>query len=402
MKSYFEQYDEVFEMQFSVPFEFPVFFGRNLLDPENPLLMKVMDRKNENRRHRAIVYVDSGTARAYPNLEKDLKHYFSSWEKHIELVAPPVCIEPTDKMDNGWTTVHSITDAINEHHLCRQSFVIAIGGGALIDTVGLATSLAHRGLRLIRMPTTVLGQNDAGIGVKNAIDAYGAKNFIGTFAPPFAVLNDYALLDRLPDTAWVGGVAEAFKVAIIKDRNFLDFLCKNAERFKERVPIAMEKLIHQCAILHLDHIQSNGDPFEMGSARPLDFGHWSAHKLETMSNYTIAHGQAVAIGVALDSLYASRCDMISEDDAEMIITGLLKSGLPVWHKLLSREKADGDLEVFDGLRSFREHLGGVLTLTLPKGLGSRIEVNEVDESIMRECVAKLEHWQRDHQSSVAI
>ena len=109
MKSYFEQYDEVFEMQFSVPFEFPVFFGRNLLDPENPLLMKVMDRKNENRRHRAIVYVDSGTARAYPNLEKDLKHYFSSWEKHIELVAPPVCIEPTDKMDNGWTTARPAT-----------------------------------------------------------------------------------------------------------------------------------------------------------------------------------------------------------------------------------------------------------------------------------------------------
>jgi 3-dehydroquinate synthase len=402
MKSYFEKYDEVFEQKINVPYEYPVYFGHNLLNPENPLIMKVMNRKNENRCHKALVYIDSGVAKAIPDLEAQLEAYFKAWPEHITLSAPPRILQPSDKMENGWKTIHSITEDIDRFHLCRQSYIFAIGGGSHIDIVGLAASLAHRGLRLIRMPTTVLGQNDAGIGVKNAIDQYGAKNFIGTFAPPFAVLNDYSFLAHLSDQGWIDGAAEAFKVAIIKDKHFLDFLCSNAHRFKARNQVAMEKLVHQCAVLHLDHIQTGGDPFEMGSARPLDFGHWSAHKLEVMSNYTITHGQGVSIGVALDSLYAAKIGFITVADATQIAQGLMDSGLPVWHELLLKEDAEGELEVFDGLNKFREHLGGQLCLTLPKPVGKKQEIHEVNFAVMKECIHMLKEIQDSHLRELAV
>lgn len=133
--------------------------------------------------------------------------------------------------------------------------------------VGFVTALVHRGLRLVRMPTTVLAQNDAGVGVKNGMNEHGVKNFLGTFAPPFAVVNDAAFLETLPDEHWRGGISEAFKVAIIKDRAFFEFLVRSAPRLRAREANAMEALVKRCAVLHLEHIASSGDPFEIWGRR---------------------------------------------------------------------------------------------------------------------------------------
>ena len=241
-----------------------------------------------------------------------------------------------------------------------------------------------------------------GSASKNAIDHYGAKNFLGTFAPPFAVLNDYDYIQVLDDRAWRDGISEAFKVALIKDKDFFEFLCKNAHLFKARNQVAMEQLIHRCAVLHLDHIAHNGDPFEMGSARPLDFGHWSAHKLEVLSDYTVSHGQAVSIGVCLDSLYASKLGHITTEDAERILHGLHASGLPVWHDLMDSRNSAGEYEIFDGLDKFREHLGGKLCLTLPSPVGSRIEINHVDRELMIESLQQLKAWDAESRKALAV
>jgi 3-dehydroquinate synthase len=238
------------------------------------------------------------------------------------------------------------------------------------------------------MPTTVLAQNDAGVGVKTSMDEHGQKNFIGTFAPPFAVVNDFSMLDTLADRDWLGGIAEAFKVAIIKDAEFFEFLCDNAEALKNRDIAAMETLIRRCAIVHLDHISSAGDPFETGSARPLDFGHWSAHKIETMSDYWVGHGQAVAVGIALDSCYAMREGLITSEQFERILDGLTACGLPIYLDYLSR-RTGGELDILAGLTDFREHLGGRLNVTLPDNLGDKCELHHLDESIITEAVEYL-------------
>lgn len=376
----------------SVPFEYPVCFTRNLFHPNNPLLADALNRLGEHRRHRAAVYIDSGVAAAFPGLVDDILNYVESRPSAMTLAAPPRIIPGGEPAKNGWHEVGHIIGEISQLHLDRQSYIIAIGGGAVLDMVGFTAGIIHRGLRLIRVPTTTLAQNDAGIGVKNGINDRGQKNFIGIFAPPFAVLNDYRFLSTLSFEQWIGGVAEAFKVAIIKDENFFNYLLDHAGEFRNRASGPMERAVHRCAELHLDHIRTHGDPFEFGSARPLDFGHWSAHKLESMSGYSIGHGQAVSVGICLDSFVAMRRGLIAPGKLDRILEGFTACGLTVFHELLERKKADGRLEVLDGIEEFREHLGGDLTLTLPDGIGRKIEVHDIDPAVVEAGVAYLKDF----------
>src|SRR5262249_47001338 len=156
-----------------------------------------------------------------------------------------------------------------------------------------AAATAHRGIRLVRVPTTTLSQCDSGVGVKNGINAFNKKNFIGTFAPPFAVINDFQLLTTLGPRDKRAGYAEAVKVACVRDAPFFEALEHDARSLDEFEPHAMRRLIRRCAEIHINHIVNGGDPFESGSARPLDFGHWAAHKLEHLSDFRIRHGEAV-------------------------------------------------------------------------------------------------------------
>jgi 3-dehydroquinate synthase len=269
--------------------------------------------------------------------------------------------------------------------------VIVIGGGSVLDAAGFAASLVHRGLRVVRVPTTVAAQNDVGVGVKTGVDAFGAKNFIGTFAPPFAVLNDFDFLDRLPHREWIAGISEAFKVALIKDKAFFTFLCRQAAALNRGARPAMERLVVRCARLHLDHIRRGGDPFETGSARPLDFGHWSAHHLEVMSGYRLRHGEAVAIGIALDMVIAWRLGFVTRTDLDALLAGLTSTGLPVWTPWLETRGPRGRLEILDGLEAFREHLGGDLSLSLPLPVGRCTEIHTLRPTQVTTAIRYLKH-----------
>jgi 3-dehydroquinate synthase len=373
----------------SIPFEFPVYFHRDTFSPANPLLATTIDRLHEKCRHRVMVCVDKGAARAWPHCNARIEAYFKAHQDVLELAGPIETITGGEQAKQNLAGLTRMIELMAERNLARQSVVLIIGGGSILDMVGLAASLVHRGLRVIRMPTTVVGQNDVGVGVKTGIDLFGSKNFLGTFAPPFAVINDFDFLDRLPDREWIAGIAEAFKVAMIKDRRFFSFLCRNTEALRQRSPRVMERLVIDCATLHLDHIRSGGDPFETGSARPLDFGHWSAHQLEVMSGYRLRHGEAVSIGIALDSYYAMRLGLIPKKGLATLLTSLHAAGLPIWDKHLAALKTNGSLAILDGLTRFQEHLGGPLTITLPAPIGSRTEVHTMDPAIIAEGIKYL-------------
>jgi 3-dehydroquinate synthase len=376
-------------LRIAVPFEYPVRFTRGAFDPANTLLLKTIDRLKEGRRHRAAVFLDAGLAEAQPGLVERVAAYFEKHRQRLELAAPVQLLPGGEAAKTGWEPVRRVMSLIGDLHLCRQSCVLAVGGGCVLDMVGFAASIVHRGLRLVRLPSTTLSQGDGGVGVKNGMDEHGMKNFVGTFAPPFAVINDLELLSSLPQREWIAGVAEAFKVAIIKDAGFFEFLCACAAALAAREESAMERTVRHTAALHVEHIGSGGDPFEFGSARPLDFGHWSAHRLESMSGYELGHGQAVAVGLALDSYYAMRRELISAEEFERILSGLSAAGLPVWDDLLARRDAAGRLEVLRGLEEFREHLGGALTVTLPRGIGAKVEVHEMDTALLEEGIGHL-------------
>ncbi len=374
---------------FHVDFDYPVVFTRSLFNPENPVLVNTLARLAPDDRHRVRVYIDTGVAAAHPELGSRVERYFQARTDSLELIGPPETFPGGEAAKSRIEPVLDIVRDSLRRGLCRHSFILAIGGGAMLDAVGLAASLLHRGVRLVRVPTTVLAQNDAGVGVKNGINLDGVKNAVGVFMPPFAVINDRDFLRNLPDRDWIGGIAEAFKVAIIKDASFFRFLCAAAPALRERDEALMAETVERCAALHLEHIRSNGDPFEFGRARPLDFGHWSAHKLEILSDYRIGHGHAVAMGLALDSRYAAYQGWLSPAEFETIYNGLRASGFPLWYPENDLRDAAGTRELLKGLEAFREHLGGELTLTFPRGIGSRFEVHHADPAVIERALLDL-------------
>jgi len=274
--------------------------------------------------------------------------------------------------------VETIWSDLNKYGMCRHSYVIVIGGGAALDLVGFAASTAHRGVRLVRFPTTTLSQGDGGVGVKNGINFFGKKNWVGTFAVPEAVVNDFSFLRTLPDNQKRAGYVEAIKVALIRDRAFFEWIESRASDLAQFQAQPMEQLIRRSAALHLDHIAGSGDPFERGSARPLDFGHWIAHKLEPMSDFQVGHGDAVAIGLAADVLYCAKVGLLKKEAAERVLDLLQVLGFETYHPLLHAKNDSGGSIILDGLEEFREHLGGKLTITLIQALGQGVEVHRMD------------------------
>lgn len=375
--------------RFSVPFEYPVYFTDQLFDPENKVLLQTLTHQESDKQHRVIVFVDSGLLEVRPQLSAEIKNYISHHSESIELVTPPIAMPAGEKIKAELHFIEQMQKAIADFHIDRHSYVIAIGGGALLDAAGLAAATSHRGIRHIRIPTTVLSQNDSGVGVKNGVNLFGQKNYIGTFAPPFAVLNDYDYIRSLSQRDKIAGMAEAVKVALIRDTEFYEWLEKNADNLAIFDENAMQYMIKRCAELHMQQIAHGGDPFESGSARPLDYGHWAAHKLETITRYRLRHGEAVAIGLALDTRYSVLCGLLPEGCDERVCFLLEHLGFRLWHAALESTTAEGQLELLQGLTEFREHLGGALTITLLEALGRGIEVHKMNETLVAQAIEWL-------------
>jgi 3-dehydroquinate synthase len=380
--------------RFSVPFEYDVVFTWDALDPQNPALRGALTQREPNRHHRVMVILDDGFEAAWPETRAQLRAYFEHHRDRLSLIGEPVSVVGGEAAKNDPSLVTRLHTVFHDHHVDRHSYILVIGGGGVQDAAGYAAATAHRGIRTIRMPTTVLGQNDSGVGVKNGINAFGNKNFVGTFVPPYAVINDFRFLERLPTRDRVAGMAEAVKVALIRDGAFFAWIEAHAEDLAGADADALAMLIRRCAELHVRHIGTSGDPFERGSARPLDFGHWAAHKLEALTNHELRHGEAVAIGLLLDSRYSVEAGFLLEPDLTRIERVLSRLGLPLWHEALLTPGKAGRPVLLDGLADFREHLGGDLTITLLRGVGQAIEVHEMHEPLIERALT----WMRARQA----
>ncbi|MDP9401700.1 MAG: 3-dehydroquinate synthase [Actinomycetota bacterium] len=384
------------QQEVPVTFRYPVCFTRGLLDTGNPLLRDAIAGDATPGARRALFVVDAGAARHHPELVEGIGAYCRAHADALELVAPPILMPGGETVKNDPVHVERVQAAIEAGGICRQSYLVAVGGGAVLDAAGFAAATAHRGVRLVRVPTTVLAQNDSAVGIKNGINAFGKKNFVGVFAPPHAVLNDYDFLVTLADRDWRGGLSEAVKVALLKDPAFFDWLEEHADDLRSRDMAAMEHAVHRCAELHLDHIATSGDPFELGSSRPLDFGHWAAHKLEALSGYALRHGEAVAVGLALDSTYAHLAGLLGEAEWRRVLAVLAALGLSLHTPELALERPDGRPRFLEGLDEFREHLGGRLTVMLLEGIGRGLEVHALSEPTLLRAAALL----REHDAAM--
>jgi len=383
------------ERTIKLSFQQRVYFTRGVFDPANTLLQEVLADDDTTQSLKGLVFLDESLHIAQPGLRAKIEAYFARRSEFLRLVCKPIILEGGERLKNSYFHVSEIQSHIDRYHIDRHSYVLAVGGGALLDVVGLAAATAHRGVRHVRIPTTTLSQADSGVGVKNGINAFGKKNFIGTFSVPFAVINDFDMLASLPPRDKRAGYIEAVKVACIRDAAFFDEIEQDASKLREFEPAAMERLVHRCAELHVNHIATSGDPFEFGSARPLDFGHWAAHKLEQLSEFKIRHGEAVAVGIALDVIYSRRMGLLDAASAERVLRLIEALGFDLFANELLNVNSSGDFMILKGLEEFREHLGGRLTVTLLQEIGKGIEIHEMNEPVVFEAIQELQARHND-------
>lgn len=378
-------------IQRSIPIQFQhrIAFTHGAFDAKNHTLRDlVADACALDGTSKVLVLLDSGVAETNPGLAGRISRYFTAHADTLTLVADPLILPGGESCKNNWSLVEKIWQAIEFFKICRHSYVIAIGGGAFLDLAGFGAATAHRGIRLIRMPTTTLSQGDGGVGVKNGVNYFGKKNWVGTFSVPFAIVNDLEFLASLPPRACRDGIIEAIKVSLIRDRNFYDYLLANGAALGRLETRPLEMTIRRSAENHVEHIATSGDPFEYGSARPLDFGHWAAHKLEQISHFEVSHGEAVAVGMAVDLLYSVHIGLLDRATAEEIL-GLIETvGFSLWSAELDREER-GRPAILAGLEEFREHLGGRLTITLIPAIGEKLEVHEMNEAAILAAIDEL-------------
>ncbi len=374
------------DRSFAVPFVHRLRFSESVFSAGNQALDGVLN-PDEGRPARVLVVVDDGLLRAAPALGGQIQDFLLSRRGRIESAGAVVGVPGGEICKNDRAVLDRLLAEMHRARLCRRSYVLAVGGGAVLDVAGYAASIFHRGVRLVRVPSTTLAQADSGVGVKSAVNLFQTKNLVGAFSPPWAVVNDEQMLTTLSDEHWRGGFSEAVKVALIKDAAMYSQIRAGASNLRQRDMRTAIPIVRRSAILHIEHITSGGDPFEFERARPLDFGHWAAHKLEQMTGFELSHGFAVAIGVALDTVYGELCGLTEAGVAEDVCGCLKAIGLPVWHPMLTQTDI-----LFNGLQEFREHLGGILTVTLVRRPGVAHEVHEFEPDVLRRAVARLQEW----------
>ncbi|MDX1328203.1 MAG: 3-dehydroquinate synthase [Arenibacter sp.] len=381
------QHYKTISQSFKVPYEYKLHFTEHIFGQDNAMFKDLIKDYNPKGKVKVLFVIDSGVLECHPKLSDEITAYCQKYQAEIH-GTEQIVIPGGEQCKNDYGNVERILQGINDNRICRHSFVVAIGGGAIIDMVGYAAAIAHRGVKLIRIPTTVLSQNDSAVGVKNSINIFGKKNFLGTFAPPYAIINDPHFLTTLEQRDWISGISEAIKVALIKDEVFFSFLEENSSKLRVRDMEAMQYLIYRCAEMHMEHIAQGGDPFESGSSRPLDFGHWAAHKLEFMTNYQLRHGEAVAIGMALDLTYAHLSGLITMETLERILAVMETIGFDLHIPLSEQNEIE---ELLNGIEEFREHLGGELTITLINKIGVKHDVHVIDRDVMKNAIM----WQNN-------
>lgn len=371
------------DISFAVPLVHRLRFTGDVFGDDRQVLADLLEPSGE-KPARVQFWLDARVAEAHQGLARKIREFAAEYPERITLAGPPRIVPGGEELKND---IHVLQGMLKEFHsaqLDRRSYVVVIGGGAVLDTVGFAASIAHRGVRLVRLPTTTLAQADSGVGVKSGVNLFQTKNWLGAFAAPWAVINDAQLLETLTDRDFLAGFAETVKVSLLKDAALFDEICRQAPRIRRREMDVSLPIIRRSAELHLAHITQGGDPFEMLEARPLDFGHWSAHKLEAMSQFTLRHGEAVAIGVAIDTVYASLELGLPHDIAARVLQCFADLGFALNHPQLGDVKA-----LLGGLEEFRQHLGGRLTLTMLQAVGQPVDVHGIDRRRMRQAIAEV-------------
>nr|WP_147207216.1 sedoheptulose 7-phosphate cyclase [Nocardia seriolae] len=320
---------------------------------------------------RRLVIIDSNVARLYGDR---IAEWFAA--NDVEVTFVPVRADETVK---DWRTVTAVVDMMNEFGIDRRREpVIAIGGGVLLDVVGFAASLYRRGTPYIRIPTTLIGLVDAGVGVKTGVHYAQGKNRLGTYAPAIATFVDRSFLRTLDERHLANGLAEILKVALIKSAELFELLERYgsrliADRFQggtKELDHVADQIVAEAIHLMLEELQPN--LWEMCLERCVDYGHTFSPTVEIAALPALLHGEAVCVDMALTSVLGFRRGDVAGAELDRILSVMTDLGLPIWNEILTRP---GILD--NALEDTVRHRDGQQRLPLPLGIGRHRFVNDV-------------------------
>jgi len=334
--------------------------------PDNPLLAEYCEGR------RVIAFLGPTVDRLYGDR---LRCYLSarladgSWS---------VRVIRTGERQKTMESVQEICAVAKESGLDRRGVMIAVGGGVTCDLVGFAAAIYGRGLRYIKVNTTLVGQIDVGVGVKTGVNAFGTKNMLGAYHPAHASINDPAFLRTLPDRQLRCGLGETAKMAIIKDPQLFQVLEQHPDVFRQplerspRVARLQDYVLRGAMELMLRELCPNLREHDL--ARLVDFGHTFGPVIETASGYRIAHGESVAIDMAISAELARVLGLIGAEDCERIVRLISGLGLPV------HDPGTCTPELMqEALRAAFERRGRRLHLVVPVGIGAAAFVDDLED-----------------------
>jgi len=307
----------------------------------------------------------------------------SQWlSGHVSKVQKVVL--PSGEPSKSLPTACHLLDWLAQSDIRRRDTIVAVGGGAIIDTAGWVASIYMRGISYINVPTTLLAQVDAAIGGKVAVNHDIAKNLIGGFYAPDAVVSCTDWLSTLDSRQFRSGLAEAIKMAVISSRQLLAFIELNLESLAALDPFCLQSLVHAASAIKCVLVER--DPYEVDLRRTLNFGHTVGHAVETVTGYgPVLHGEAVAYGMTVAIRVARARGVLAPAVASRIVAILRSVGLPV--ALDDLPVVPGEEDVIRALEKVRQVRNGSLRFVLPTGIGSALIVDDVGYDEIRSALA---------------
>ncbi len=306
--------------------------------------------------------------------------YLSSLKAAIDSKQVQTIVLPDGEQYKNMESLMRIFDSLIQNQCHRDVTLLALGGGVIGDMTGFAAACYMRGVNFIQVPTTLLAQVDASVGGKTGINHFQAKNLIGSFHQPTAVIIDPLTLNSLPDREYRSGIAEILKYGLIQDRPFFDWMRANCQALMDRNPLILSEAIQRSCENKATIVAQ--DERETGLRALLNFGHTLGHAIETLTNYKhFLHGEAVSIGMCLAaklSVTMGLCDRVIE---QQIIDSLESYKLPT--KIPAQLKAE---EIVLLMRNDKKNLSGQLRMILLERIGAAKIVNLEDETLLLECL----------------
>ena len=285
--------------------------------------------------------------------------YGDTVSKSITSIGLSVCsyVFPAGEESKNGNTYLSIVNFLAENQITRSDILVALGGGVVGDITGFAAATFLRGIRYIQLPTSLLAMVDSSVGGKTAIDLPTGKNLVGAFCQPELVLCDINVLDTLPESIFRDGCAEVIKYGVLYDEVLFTHLSERSLDFDR------EYVISRCIELKSNVVAQ--DEFDTGERQKLNLGHTLGHGIEAQSNFTISHGKAVSIGMALVSKAGAAFGICSTETYNSVITVLKKFGLPVSTNCTAQM-------LYNSALSDKKRFGRTVNLIVPQRIGNCI------------------------------